>query len=333
MSLLEIRNLTVEFGPLDRPFAAVQGVDMDVDRGELLGVVGESGSGKSVSMLALMGLIDAPGRVRADLLRFDGHDLLSMSPKERRRIVGRDMAMIFQDPMTSLNPSYTVGFQILETLKVHQKASTAAMRERALELLRLVEIPDPESRLSAYPHQLSGGMSQRVMIAMGLACAPKLLIADEPTTALDVTIQAQVLELLVNLQRQQDMALILITHDLALLAEHARRIAVMYAGEVVEIQSVPRLFERPHHPYTEALLASIPEHSRGARRLPTLAGVVPGQHDRPTGCLLSPRCPYVVPACRTTHPRLNGVADGGSVRCLKPLHLDVGVDVGVGVHA
>ncbi|HEY1392252.1 MAG TPA: oligopeptide/dipeptide ABC transporter ATP-binding protein [Methylibium sp.] len=321
MSLLEIRNLTVEFGPKERPFAAVQGVDLTLDRGELLGVVGESGSGKSVSMLALMGLIDAPGRVSADVLDFDGHDLLKLAPKERRRIVGRDMAMIFQDPMTSLNPSYTVGYQILETLKVHQSGSKSRLRERAVELLKLVEIPDPESRLAAFPHQLSGGMSQRVMIAMALACNPKLLIADEPTTALDVTIQAQVLDLLVQLQRKQDMALILITHDLALLAEHARRIAVMYAGEVVESQGVPALFERPHHPYTEALLASIPEHSRGARRLPTLAGVVPGQYDRPAGCLLSPRCPHVQDACRATHPGLSPMPDGGQARCLFPLNV------------
>ncbi|HSI60196.1 MAG TPA: ABC transporter ATP-binding protein [Ideonella sp.] len=317
MSLLEIRNLTVEFGA----FTAVQGVDLDLARGELLGIVGESGSGKSVSMLALMGLIDAPGRVQADLLRFDGHDLLALPPRERRRIIGRDIAMIFQDPVASLNPSYTVGFQIMETLKVHHKGSGSALRERALELLRKVEIPDPAKRLQAYPHQLSGGMSQRVMIAMALACNPKLLIADEPTTALDVTIQAQVLDLLVALQREQDMALILITHDLALLAEHARRIAVMYAGEVVETQTVPTLFERPHHPYTEALLAAIPEHSRGAARLPTLPGVVPGQYDRPRGCLLSPRCPHVADACRAAHPALVAMPDGGSARCILPRHV------------
>jgi dipeptide transport system ATP-binding protein len=323
MALLEIRNLTVEFGPEGRAFAAVKGVDMTVDRGELLGVVGESGSGKSVSMLALMGLIEAPGRVKADVLRFDGHDLLQMPVKQRRQIVGRDMAMIFQDPMTSLNPSYTVGYQIMETLKVHQPGSKQQMRERALELLKLVEIPDPESRLAAFPHQLSGGMSQRVMIAMSLACNPKLLIADEPTTALDVTIQAQVLELLVNLQRQQNMALILITHDLALLAEHAKQIAVMYAGEVVETQSVPALFQRPHHPYTAALLASIPEASRGAKRLPTLPGVVPGQYDRPKGCLLSPRCPQAQADCPTKHPDLFAMPDGGHARCLYPLNLVV----------
>jgi dipeptide transport system ATP-binding protein len=323
MSLLQIRNLTVEFGPLDRPFAAVQGVDLDVDRGELLGIVGESGSGKSVSMLAVMGLIDAPGRVKADVMRFDGHDLMALKPKQRREIIGRDVAMIFQDPMTSLNPSYTVGFQIIETLKVHHKGSGRALKDRALELLKLVEIPDAASRLDAYPHQLSGGMSQRVMIAMALACAPKLLIADEPTTALDVTIQAQVLDLLVALQRQRDMALILITHDLALLAEHAKRIAVMYAGEVVEVQQVPTLFDAPHHPYTEALLAAIPEHSRGAQRLPTLAGLVPGQHARPQGCLLSPRCGYAVESCRSMHPKLDALPDGGLARCFRPLNLAV----------
>ena len=321
MSLLQIRNLTVEFGPTLHPFAAVQGLDLDLKRGELLGMVGESGSGKSVSMLALMGLIDAPGRVRADLLRFDGQDLLALSPRDRRRIIGRDVAMIFQDPMTSLNPSYTVGFQIIETLKVHQRGHRATLRDRAVELLKQVEIPDAASRLDAYPHQLSGGMSQRVMIAMALACAPKLLIADEPTTALDVTIQAQVLDLLVALQRRQDMALILITHDLALLAVHARRIAVMYAGEVVEVQRVPALFETPHHPYTEALLAAIPEHSRGAHRLPTLRGLVPGQYDRPTGCGLSPRCPYVTEPCRTQRPALEALPDGGLARCLQPLNL------------
>ncbi len=320
-ALLEIRNLTVEFGTKAQPFAAVQGVDIDLDRGELLGVVGESGSGKSVSMLAVMGLVEAPGRVTADVLRFDGHDLLAMPPRQRREIVGRDMAMIFQDPMGSLNPSYTVGFQIIETLRVHQKGSRHAMRDRALELLQRVEIPDAETRLDAYPHQLSGGMSQRVMIAMALACNPKLLIADEPTTALDVTIQAQVLDLLVALQREQNMALILITHDLALLAEHAKRIAVMYAGEVVEVQGVPTLFDRPHHPYTEALLASIPEHSHGAQRLPTLPGLVPGLHERPQACLLSPRCPRVQERCRVTHPVLDAMSDGGQARCLFPVNL------------
>ncbi|HET9642553.1 MAG TPA: oligopeptide/dipeptide ABC transporter ATP-binding protein [Burkholderiaceae bacterium] len=321
MPLLEIRNLTVEFGPPERSFTAVEGVDITLERGELLGIVGESGSGKSVSMLAVMGLVEAPGRVHADVMMFDGHDLLAISPRARRRIVGRDIAMIFQDPVSSLNPAYTVGFQIIETLKAHQPDRASRLRERALQLLQRVEIPDPEARLEAWPHQLSGGMSQRVMIAMALACEPKLLIADEPTTALDVTIQAQVLELLAQLQEQQQMAMILITHDLALLAQYASRAAVMYAGEVVETQALPALLQRPHHPYTAALLAAIPESSRGAPRLPTLPGVVPAQHGRPAACLLSPRCPHVRPSCRTTHPALFPMADGSQARCLFPLNL------------
>jgi dipeptide transport system ATP-binding protein len=224
--------------------------------------------------------------------------------------------------MASLNPAYTVGFQIIETLRVHRKAPKSSLRDSALELLRQVEIPDPEVRLDAYPHQLSGGMSQRVMIAMALACKPRLLIADEPTTALDVTIQAQVLDLLIALQRRNHMALILITHDLALLAEQARRIAVMYAGEIVELQAVPALFDRPHHPYTEALLAAIPERNRGATRLQALGGVVPGPDDHLQGCLLAPRCRHVFAACHSTHPDLAKLADGGLARCLKPLHPD-----------
>ena len=259
MSLLEIRNLRVQFGAM----LAVQGVDFDVEPGELFGIVGESGSGKSVSMLALMGLIDAPGQVSADALRFDGHDLLAMTPAARRQLLGRDLSMIFQDPGASLNPSFTVGDQIVETLKAHldpnAPAAATTLREQAIELLRQVEIPDPERRLAAYPHQLSGGMSQRVMIAMALACSPRLLIADEPTTALDVTIQAQVLELLVRLQRERRMAVVFITHDLALLAEHAQRIAVMKTGQVVETGEAAALFAAPKHPYTQSLLDALPE--------------------------------------------------------------------------
>ena len=318
MSLLEIKNLAVSFGPSDNPFAAVKGMDLSVDRGEVVGIVGESGSGKSISMLSVMGLVETYGRVSADRLQFDGEDLLKVSDKRRRKITGKDIAMIFQDPMSSLNPSYTVGFQIIEALKVHEPQSRAKMKERALELLRLVEIPDPESRLSVYPHQLSGGMSQRVMIAMALACNPRLLIADEPTTALDVTIQAQVLDLLLRLQQQNDMALIIITHDLAVVAEVAQRVVVMYAGEVVETAPVPGIFEHPAHPYTRALLDSIPEHSHGARRLPTLPGVVPGQYDQPRGCLLSPRCPNAQDDCHVQHPALTGTAER-NVRCFYPL--------------
>ncbi|QLG89276.1 ATP-binding cassette domain-containing protein [Chitinibacter bivalviorum] len=318
MSLLDIRNLNVSFGSSANPFQAVSSLDLTVNRGEIVGIVGESGSGKSVTMLAMMGLIDAPGRVTADALQFDGQDLLNMKAAQKRQIIGKDIAMIFQDALTSLNPAYTVGFQLMETLKLHTPLRGAALKQRALELLEQVEIPDARSRLNAYPHQLSGGMSQRVMIAMAIACEPKLLIADEPTTALDVTVQAQIMELLVNLQKQNDMALILITHDLAVVAEVAQRMVVMYAGEVVESSNTDTLFAQPCHPYTQALLSSIPEHSKGAKRLSTLAGVVPGQYDRPHGCLLSPRCPYVTETCRNTKPALLPLA-GTSVRCFTPL--------------
>ena len=253
MSLLTVENLSVSFGDEKAPFKAVDRVSYTVNEGEVLGIVGESGSGKSVSSLAIMGLIDFPGRVTAEKLHFNQNDLLALKPKEKQKIIGADIAMIFQDAMTSLNPSYTVGYQIMEALKVHQGGSKAARRERAIELLSLVGIPDPKSRLEVYPHQLSGGMSQRVMIAMAIACNPKLLIADEPTTALDVTIQAQIIDLLLELQRKENMALILITHDLALVAESAHRIIVMYAGQVVEEGRAEEIFKSPLHPYTQAL--------------------------------------------------------------------------------
>ena len=310
MSLLRIQNLKVHFGR----FPAVDGVDLTVDKGELLGIVGESGSGKSVTMLALMGLIDAPGKVTADAIEFQGRDLLKLSPKERRALIGRDVAMVFQDALTSLNPSYTVGAQITEVLKTHLGLSGKAARQRVIELLEQVEIPDAASRADAYPHQLSGGMNQRVMIAMAIACAPKLLIADEPTTALDVTIQAQIMALLLKLQREQGMGLIMITHDLAVVAEMAQRVAVMYAGQIVETGPVPDLFDAPRHPYTNALLAAIPEHNRGARRLSALPGIVPGALDRPAGCLLSPRCPRVQPRCVAERPALEA-----GVRCFFPV--------------
>ena len=310
MSLLTIKNLRVQFGA----FPAVDGVDLTLNAGELLGIVGESGSGKSVTMLALMGLIDAPGKVTADAIEFQGRDLLKLSPRERRRLIGREVAMVFQDALTSLNPSYTVGAQIAEVLKAHLGLRGSAAKKRVVELLEQVEIPDAASRADAYPHQLSGGMNQRVMIAMAIACSPKLLIADEPTTALDVTIQAQIMDLLLKLQREQDMGLIMITHDLAVVAEMAQRVAVMYAGQIVETGRVPELFDAPRHPYTNALLAAIPEHNKGAKRLSALPGIVPGALDRPAGCLLSPRCPRVHDRCRIERPAL---AQG--VRCFFPV--------------
>ncbi len=310
MSLLEIRNLRVSFDG----FQAVDGVDLDVAPGELLGIVGESGSGKSVTMMALMGLVDAPGLVQAESLRFDGQDLLGLSPAQRRRIVGKDIAMVFQDALNSLNPSHTVGDQVREVLRVHLGLRGAALEARVLELFELVEIPAAKARLANYPHQMSGGMNQRVMIAMAIACQPRLLIADEPTTALDVTIQAQVMALLERLQREQNLALVLITHDLAVVAQMAQRVAVMYAGQVVETGAVDTVFDHPRHPYTEALLAALPEHNRGAARLAALGGIVPGRHDRPAGCLLAPRCHHVRERCRAERPAL---AQG--VRCFFPL--------------
>ena len=323
MSLLEIDNLSVRFGDANA-VPVVDGLDLKVDKGEVLAIVGESGSGKSVTMMALMGLIDSPGIVRADRLVFDGTDMLKLKGRQRRHIVGKDLSMIFQDPMTALNPSFTVGFQIEEVLRQHLGLKGKAARQRALQLLERVEIPGAASRLEAFPHQLSGGMSQRVAIAMAIAAEPKLLIADEPTTALDVTIQAQIMELLLDLQREQNMGLVLITHDLAVVAETANRVCVMYAGQAVELGQVPALFDAPTHPYTEALIKAIPEHSLGATRLSTLPGIVPGRYDRPHGCLLSPRCPYVQPKCREQRPALEP-HERGAVRCYFPLNLNAEV--------
>lgn len=319
MALLEVKELSVHFGDQKTPFKAVDRISYTVNEGEVLGIVGESGSGKSVSSLAIMGLIDYPGRVMAESLHFDGNDLLSLKPKEKQQIVGADVSMIFQDAMTSLNPSYTVGYQIMEALKVHQGGSRSWRKSRAIELLTMVGIPDPTSRLDVYPHQLSGGMSQRVMIAMAIACNPKLLIADEPTTALDVTIQAQIIDLLLELQRKENMALILITHDLALVAESAHRIIVMYAGQVVEEGKAEQIFKSPLHPYTQALLKALPEFAEGKSRLQSLPGVVPGKYDRPQGCLLNPRCPYATDRCRSQEPPLKEL-NGRQVKCHTPLN-------------
>ena len=318
MALLEIRNLSVEFQTRRGGFRAVEGLDLVIDSGEVLGIVGESGSGKSVSMLAVMGLIPWPGRVTADRLTFAGTDLLGLSARARRRIIGKDIAMIFQEPMTSLNPCFTVGFQIMETLKVHEGGTRAERRRRTIALLAQVGIPAPETRLSAFPHQMSGGMNQRVMIAMAIACNPRLLIADEPTTALDVTIQAQILDLLVALQRERGMALVLITHDMGVVAETAQRIMVMYASQQVEEQVAEQLFAQPRHPYTAALLEALPERSIGKRRLKTIEGVVPGIADRPVGCVFNPRCGFATDRCRAEQPELAG-RDGWLVRCHYPL--------------
>jgi dipeptide transport system ATP-binding protein len=317
MALLEIQNLTVEFPTMHGPFKAVDGVDLVVEQGEFVGIVGESGSGKSVSMLAVMGLLPWTARVTADRLTFDGRSILGLSASERRAITGKDMAMIFQEPMTSLNPCFTVGFQLTEAIKVHEGGSRAERRARVIELLRKVGIPSAESRLRSFPHQLSGGMNQRVMIAMAIACNPRLLIADEPTTALDVTIQAQILDLLVDLQRERGMALILITHDMGVVAETAQRVVVQYAGQQVEAQKVEGLFADPMHPYTHALLNALPERAT-ARKLPTIPGVVPGAGDRPSGCQFHPRCPNATDQCVRVEPPFDR-GPRGLVRCHYPL--------------
>ncbi len=311
--MLDLKNLSVEFQTANGWFRAVDSVDLSMEAGEVVAIVGESGSGKSVAMLALMGLLPWTAKVSAEHMDFLGRDLRVLSPRARRKIIGKDITMIFQEPMTSLNPCFTVGFQLREALKTHMGVTRAEGQRRAVELLGQVGIPSPETRLKAFPHQLSGGMSQRVMIAMAIACRPKLLIADEPTTALDVTIQAQILELLLDLQREHKMGLVLITHDMGVVAETAQRVTVQYAGQQVEQQQVQALFRSPRHPYTEALLSALPERSQ-QKRLASIPGVVPGQFDRPQGCLFHPRCPHAQARCSVEPP---GSLDG--VRCHFPL--------------
>jgi dipeptide transport system ATP-binding protein len=306
MSLLTIRNLTVEFKTARGQFRAVDRISLDVSKGEVLSIVGESGSGKSVAMLAVMGLLPWTAKVTADEMSFEGRDLLKLTAAERRAINGKEIAMIFQEPMTSLNPCFTVGWQLTEALRTHVKMDKAEASSRAVALMDEVGIPAASERLGAYPHQFSGGMAQRVMIAMALACSPKLLIADEPTTALDVTIQAQILDLLVRLQKEKGMGLVLITHSMGVVAETADRVSVQYAGQKVEEQDVRNLFAHPRHPYTAALLSALPERATN-KLLPSIKGVVPGQFDRPQGCLFSPRCTYATDLCRSTPPHyING---------------------------
>ncbi|MBC5763874.1 ABC transporter ATP-binding protein [Ramlibacter albus] len=316
--LLEIEDLHVEFPTQGSVMHAVEGVSLTLNEGEMLGIVGESGSGKSVTMMALMGLIGYPGRVRAKKLRFMGHDLLGIGDRQRRELVGKDMAMIFQEPTTSLNPCFTVGWQLVEQLRQHSPMDKKAAWKHAIELLEQVGIPAAASRMNDYPHQMSGGMNQRVMIAMAISCNPRLLIADEPTTALDVTIQAQILDLLRRLQQERGMAMVLITHNMGVVSEMAQRVVVMYAGQVMEQQPVASLFDKPQHPYTEALLAALPEHGEAGHRLATIPGVVPGVFDRPAGCLFAPRCAYATQHSATVRPELREW-QGGQVRCHYPL--------------
>ena len=317
MPLLEIENLCVTFPSHAATMVAVDGVSLTLDEGEVLGIVGESGSGKTVTMLALMGLVAYPGQITADKLVFQGQDLLKLSERDRRALIGKDLAMIFQEPTTSLNPCFSIGYQLAETLRLHLRMDRKTARKRAIELLEQVGIPSPESRLKAFPHQLSGGMNQRVMIAMAIACNPKMLIADEPTTALDVTIQAQILDLLRSLQSERGMALVLITHNMGVVAEMAQRVAVMYAGQVMEKNTATALFASPQHPYTAALLSALPERNTESTRLTTIPGMVPGLFDRPQGCLFEPRCAFASERARTERPLLRDW-QGGQVRCHHP---------------
>ncbi|PIE56199.1 MAG: dipeptide ABC transporter ATP-binding protein DppD [Desulfobulbus propionicus] len=327
MALLEIRNLTVRFQTAGGLFTAVDRVNLNVEPGEVVSIVGESGSGKSVAMLALMGLLPWTAKVTADRLNFAGYDLLNIGKKERQSIIGKEISMIFQEPMTSLNPCFTVGFQITEALKTHLAMNRAQRQERAEELLTMVGIPEPRKRLTAFPHQMSGGMNQRVMIAMAIACNPRLLIADEPTTALDVTIQAQILDLLLKLQQETGMALILITHDMGVVAETAERVVVQYAGQQVERQSIKGLFSHPHHPYTSALLAALPERAT-EKILPSIPGVVPGQFDKPAGCLFAPRCTFVQERCHAQVPE-PASPEFGEALCHFPLGKKAAATAGV----
>jgi len=318
--LLEVDNLTVQFSTDAGLLTAVDGVSFTVREGEVLGLVGESGCGKSVTALSIMRLImDPPGRISDGAIWFEGENLVSKSETDMRKIRGNRMSMVFQEPMTSLNPVLTIGDQVIEAITLHQQVSKQQVITKAINLLQSVEIPSTESRLREYPHQLSGGMRQRVMIAMALASNPRLLIADEPTTALDVTIQAQILDLMRQLRTGLGTAILLITHDLGVIAEMADRIAVMYAGQIVEIAGVDAVFEMPAHPYTSGLLASIPRMHNDKSRLDTIDGLVPSLSNMPRGCRFSARCGRAGKRCRDEQPDLIELASGHMVRCFNAL--------------
>ena len=319
-SLLEIRNLKTYFDVRGHVAKAVDDVSYSIRRGETLGLVGESGCGKSVTAHSIMRLIPTPpGRIAGGEILFEGEDLLRFSEAGMRKIRGNRISMIFQEPMTSLNPVFTVGDQVGEVIRLHQKTSAKETRHRVIETFRMVGIPEPEQRFDNYPHQMSGGMRQRVMIAMALACSPRLMIADEPTTALDVTIQAQILDLMNTLKAETDAAILFITHDLGVIAEMAQHVAVMYAGKVMEYTDVRTIFARPRHPYTVGLLESIPIIGRktSGGRLKTVRGIVPSLFDLPRGCLFNDRCPDAFDDCFSIRPEMYTVGEGHTARCLK----------------
>ncbi|MDF1522104.1 MAG: ABC transporter ATP-binding protein [Trueperaceae bacterium] len=325
--LLEVSGLKTYFDTDEGTVKAVDGVSFHIDRGETLAVVGESGSGKSVTSLSVMRLIATPpGRIAGGQILFDGQDLVKKSEREMRKVRGNDISMIFQEPMTSLNPVYTVGDQIAEAIVLHQKETPRAALRKATEMLDLVGIPEPAKRVKNYPHQMSGGMRQRVMIAMALSCNPQLLIADEPTTALDVTIQAQILDLMRTLQREIGMSILFITHDLGVVAEMAERVVVMYAGRAVEEAGVVETFKDPKQPYTLGLMNSIPRVDKAAEhqdRLQAIPGNVPNPLRLPEGCAFHPRCRFVVDACKTAIPDLVDAGNGHMVRCIRHAELDL----------
>jgi peptide/nickel transport system ATP-binding protein len=317
--LLEIRGLKTHFATDEGMVHAVDGVDLALDRGETFGIVGESGCGKTVTALSVLKLVPMPpARIVAGQILWQGRDLVPLPPADMQDIRAREIGIVFQEPMTSLNPVYTVGEQIAEVVRRHNSLSRTEALDRAIEMLRIVHIPNPERRVCDYPHQFSGGMRQRVMIAMALSCNPKLLIADEPTTALDVTIQAQILELLAEMQSRFDMAVMLITHAMGVVAETAQRVAVMYAGRVVEEATVERLFAAPRHPYTQGLIRSIPRIDAAGRRarLESIPGVVPSLVDPPPGCRFAPRCRFAEARCMEAMPELREVAPGHKLACV-----------------
>ncbi|MCP3392265.1 ABC transporter ATP-binding protein [Bradyrhizobium sp. CCGB12] len=314
--LLDVRDLETHFFGEESVTRALGGINFQVMKGETLGVVGESGCGKSVTALSILRLLPKTAKTVGGKIRFHGRDLLELSDREMRRIRGDRIAMIFQEPMTSLNPVYTVGHQIAEAVQIHTQASRSEAMDKAGEMLRLVRIGDPERRVKNYPHEMSGGMRQRAMIAMALACSPELLIADEPTTALDVTIQAQILRLIIDLKERMGTAVVFITHDLGVVAETCQRVIVMYAGKIVEHAGVRELFARPAHPYTQGLMRSVPDRRRGQmRRLPEIPGIVPSLREPIVGCSFAPRCPLAIGICHERTPTLGDLAPGHAAAC------------------
>ncbi len=315
-ALLEVEDLEIEFPSDNGPVGIVNGVSLRIHPGEAVALVGESGCGKSLTALSLFRLVPPPGRIAGGIVRFQGRDVMALSENELCTMRGKGAAMVFQDPLSALNPVMKVGDQIREAVLAHETISRAEAMARAVDAMRLVGLPDPGRRYGDYPHQLSGGRRQRVLLAMALACRPALLVADEPTTAIDVTVQAQILDLLDGLRRQLDMAVLLITHDLGVVARFAQRVYVMYCGRVVEEASVADLFTRPGHPYTRGLLASVPRMDRRPARLPAIPGTVPPPGGLPPGCAFEPRCSAAVDACRAAVPQLRPCGEGRSVRCV-----------------